>query len=320
LASAIGLDRALHPARRDHQRQVVDQVAHHLVGRGTGADDDAGAQLGDRHRAPAQRLAGLHARDQVLGVGVLRHQAAEVDDAADAGRGGGAGEVLRRHEVEPAEVAAGGHRMHQVVGDVDAGERGGERLRLQRVAADQVDRTPHGIVAARLQHLEAARRGAHAPALAEQPRHQVRADVAAGAEDQGAGRSGGRRNRRQGRGEGHRRRCGRAAVWQRRRAPQPQRRAHDRRQCGPFRPAPGPMPRIVINGEEIRSPLARLVLLVAVSVVAAVVLASAAAWVLILLGLGTALALVAFALALLVAAVVVPWAIVSALLGRGRRR
>jgi len=56
-----------------------------------------------------------------------------------------------------------------------------------------------------------------------------------------------------------------------------------------------------------------------VCVVAAVVLASAAAWVLILLGLGTAVALIAFALALLIGAVMVPWAIVSALLRRSGR-
>jgi len=79
------------------------------------------------------------------------------------------------------------------------------------------------------------------------------------------------------------------------------------------------MPRIVINGEEVRSPLARLVLLVVVSVMGAVVLASAAAWVLILLGLGGAVVLIAFVAALLIAAVAVPWAIVSALLRRSGR-
>jgi len=79
------------------------------------------------------------------------------------------------------------------------------------------------------------------------------------------------------------------------------------------------MPRIIINGEEVRSPLARLVLLVVVSVMGAVVLASAAAWVLILLGLGGAVVLIAFVAALLIAAVAVPWAIVSALLRRSGR-
>jgi hypothetical protein len=81
------------------------------------------------------------------------------------------------------------------------------------------------------------------------------------------------------------------------------------------------MPRIVINSEEVRNPLARVVVLAVVVTVAAVVIASAAAWLLILLGLGTAVALVAFVLALLAAAIVVPWAMFKALLQRrGRPR
>ncbi len=79
------------------------------------------------------------------------------------------------------------------------------------------------------------------------------------------------------------------------------------------------MPRIVINGEEVRSPLARFVLLVVACVVLAVLLASAAAWALVLLGLGVAAALIAFAAALLLAAVAVPWAVISTLLRRGGR-
>jgi predicted membrane protein len=78
-----------------------------------------------------------------------------------------------------------------------------------------------------------------------------------------------------------------------------------------------PMPRIIINGEEIRSPLARFVLLVVGCVLGAIVLASAAAWALIFLGLGTVFVIVASVVALLLAAVFVPWAVVSALLRRG---
>ena len=170
----------LHPARRHHHRQVVDEVADHLVGGGARTDDDAGAQLGDRHRARAQRVAGLLARDEVLGLGVGRHQPAEIDDAADAARGGGAREVLRRLEVEPAEVAAGGHRVDEVVRGVDAGERGCERFRLQRVGLDQLDVLP----LPRLEHLHVARGGAHADAARDERGHEVGADVAAGAEHQ----------------------------------------------------------------------------------------------------------------------------------------
>jgi len=83
----------------------------------------------------------------------------------------------------------------------------------------------------------------------------------------------------------------------------------------------GPMPRIIINGEEVRNPLLRFVLLAVAATLVAVLLASAAAWLLILFGLGTAVALAAFVLALLVAAIALPWAMFSALLRRrgGRR-
>jgi hypothetical protein len=81
-----------------------------------------------------------------------------------------------------------------------------------------------------------------------------------------------------------------------------------------------PVPRIIIDGQEIRSPLARFVPLVVGCVVGAIVLASAAAWVLIFLGLGTVFVVIASVVALLLAAVFVPWAVVSALLRRGGGR
>jgi len=81
------------------------------------------------------------------------------------------------------------------------------------------------------------------------------------------------------------------------------------------------MPRIIINGEEVRNPLLRFVLLAVAATLVAVVLASAAAWLLILFGVGTAVALAAFVLALVAAAIAVPWALFSALLRRrGDRR
>jgi hypothetical protein len=60
----------LHPARRDHDRQVVDEVAHHFVRRRSRPDDDAGAHLRDGDDAFAQSIAGQCARHQVFGIGV----------------------------------------------------------------------------------------------------------------------------------------------------------------------------------------------------------------------------------------------------------
>lgn len=79
------------------------------------------------------------------------------------------------------------------------------------------------------------------------------------------------------------------------------------------------MPRIVINGREVRSPVARFVLLVVASVIAAIVLASAGAWLLIFLGVGTVVVIVVSVAALLFAAGAVAWALLSALVRRADR-
>jgi hypothetical protein len=56
---------------------------------------------------------------------VIGTEPTEVDDAADPGLGGGVGEVHGVGGIDPFEVVHT-ERMHEVVGDVDAGERFGQ--------------------------------------------------------------------------------------------------------------------------------------------------------------------------------------------------
>jgi hypothetical protein len=79
------------------------------------------------------------------------------------------------------------------------------------------------------------------------------------------------------------------------------------------------LPRILINGQELRRPVARFVLTVVAIVAGAVLLASAAAWLPILLGLGAGVAVAAFAVAPLAGAAALASAALAALFG-GRRR
>ena len=114
-----GLHARVHPLRADHHRQTLGEVADHLERDAAGADHDGGAELRDRHAGLAQRLAGLLSRAQVsreVGGGVA--EAAEVDDAAHAGLGGGAAEGPRRGEVTLVEALAPRHGVHEVVGHV----------------------------------------------------------------------------------------------------------------------------------------------------------------------------------------------------------
>ena len=86
-----------------------------------------------------------------------------------------------RFAIERAEAAARGHRMHEVERDVDALQRCRERLRPQRVGGDEFDARASAR-ASRTSRI--ARGGAHALAGRQQARHEVRADVAARAEDE----------------------------------------------------------------------------------------------------------------------------------------
>ena len=184
----------LHPLRRHHQRQVVDEVAHHLVCRGTGTDDDARADLGDRDTGRPQHLAAFRAGPQVLRIRAFRHQPAQIDDALDAHGGRGIGEIQRGFAVEASEVPAGGHRVDQVVGDATARQRVGQACRLERVRFAQLDSTP----AARLESAPLSCDRAHAVSGLLQFRNKVRSDVAARPEDHGHTAGSGQRRRRVG--------------------------------------------------------------------------------------------------------------------------
>lgn len=55
----------------------------------------------------------------MFGRAVLGKEPPQIDDAADAAAAGGLGEAARGLTVERGEVVAAGHRMDQIVGDLD---------------------------------------------------------------------------------------------------------------------------------------------------------------------------------------------------------
>ena len=170
-----------HPARRDHDRQVVDEVADHLERRRAGADDDASPQLGDGRAARSQPLARLAPRAQVRRRGARgRLEPAEVDHAAHARAVGGLAERVRRPPVDGGEAPPRRHRVDEVVGDLGAVQRAAERGAVEGVGGRDLDAVP----AARLEGVEAPRGGAHGVAAGGQRRHEVRADVPARAQHQ----------------------------------------------------------------------------------------------------------------------------------------
>ena len=109
-------------------------------------------------------------------------ETAQVDDAPHACGGGGAAEGLRRRDVAVVEAAAAGHAVHQVVGDIDAGQGRVHAVAAQEVGARRLHRRrPVAALKAR----RVAHEHAHGLALLEQARHEASAHVAGGARDEG---------------------------------------------------------------------------------------------------------------------------------------
>ena len=176
-----------HPARRHHHRQMRHQIAHHLEGGRSRADDDAGAQLDDLDRTLAQDGPGLGARGQMLGIARAWREPAETDDPTHPRRARRRGEIARGPAVALGKAPPAGHGMDQVEGRVDARQRRRQARRGERVGLDLLDALP-GFAR---QRVAAPRGHAHPHTGRLQPRHEVAPDMAARAEDEtGARRSG----------------------------------------------------------------------------------------------------------------------------------
>lgn len=185
VADGDGLDTGAHPAGGDHHGQPLGQVAEHLEGGRAGADDDGGAEHrggdpGGQEDAPDLGAGAQMGRELAVGH-PARGESAQVDDAADAGGAGLLGEVPRGQAVGVLEVAPGAEGVHEVVGDVDAPQGGGERRGVGDVAADDLRLPGPGVVA---QFLRSAGEAAHPVAGGDELGDEPAADVTGGSGDQ----------------------------------------------------------------------------------------------------------------------------------------
>ncbi len=184
LVDRLGAIRA--PGRQRDEREALDQAHEEAERARAGADHDRGAQ-----RDRVRQLLEQHAldREPAREVGrrrrVARDEPAEVDDPPHAGRPRRGGEALGGDALAGAEVEGGGsridrrlHRVDQEVGDVDPVERCVEPCAADRVADDE----RHAELAADAPRV--AREAAQLVAVAQQARHEPRADEAADAGDE----------------------------------------------------------------------------------------------------------------------------------------
>ena len=70
----------------------------------------------------------------------LIRQAAEIDDAADAGTRGRAAEVCSRMSIHLREIRTDRHGVNQVVSRIHASEREVQRLLIEAIALDDLRR------------------------------------------------------------------------------------------------------------------------------------------------------------------------------------
>lgn len=137
------LDPGVHPARGDHHRQPLGEVAQHLEAGGARADDDRRAQHDRRHAGGEQDAADLGTGPQVRGqlpLGhLLRRQPAEIHEPAGAGLPCLLAEDPGRLAVGVLEVPPGPEGVHEVVGHVHAPHGPCDGPRVGHVAPDDAD-------------------------------------------------------------------------------------------------------------------------------------------------------------------------------------
>ena len=132
----------LDPARRDHDREPLDELAQDLPADAPVADDDAGAQRGRRGSVAEDRFH-LAPAVQVLGQVIpIVTETAEVDHLAQPGTGRGGGEGGRTLLVPDREVVDV-QGVHEVVGGLLALQRLAQALPIADVG---VHRSPGAAV------------------------------------------------------------------------------------------------------------------------------------------------------------------------------
>ena len=182
VANGDGLNARVEPARADHHRQALGQVADDFERQAAGAHDHWRAKLRHRHAGFAQHGAGFLARTQMFGEGSVGvAQAAQIDDALDASRFGGRRKIPRGQHIPLLEVAPARHAVDQVERHLHALQGAWQGVGPQAIAGRHF-RLAEPRPA--LQPRRVTRQAAHAKASLQQTRHEPPADVAGRARDE----------------------------------------------------------------------------------------------------------------------------------------
>ncbi len=166
-----------HPLWPDHDGQPFGEIAHHLERSAARADDDRRTKFRDRNACRAQDFADLvTALEMVRQVRAVDAESAEIDDALYARFARRGREEFGRDTVAGRKVArVGTHRVHQVIGDVDAFEGAQQVVAIENVARDDSRALETTCQTARI-----AGEAGHVDAAREEARHEPASDVPGG--------------------------------------------------------------------------------------------------------------------------------------------
>ena len=132
----------VHPTGGHHNRQVIDQVTDDLEGGRPAPHDYPGPNFAHRHRPGSQHLPGLSPGGQVERSRLPWLETSQVDDATHSGARRRVLHMCRRTTVQLREPLPGGHRVDQVVDDIDAFERINEGIGVESVGTHHLHPRP----------------------------------------------------------------------------------------------------------------------------------------------------------------------------------
>ena len=138
-AHADRLAPCVHPARGDHERQSLREMAEHFETGRARPNDHGRAELDHWHARSGQRSPHLLARHQVLAVHLVGvAEATQIDDACDARASGFLAEDRGHLPIDFPERSLRRHRVRQVVRNVHTDHRPGDRIPVEQVALDDL--------------------------------------------------------------------------------------------------------------------------------------------------------------------------------------
>ena len=175
------LNARAHPTWGDHGRKSLSQVAQHFEGQRAASDDDPSTQRRRWNSTGKQDVAHIGPRPKMARHRAVSTESAEVDDATYSRRRRGASKCPGDRSLGIAEGFVHSDRVHEIVRNVNVGERGRDDVEVGRVSGHHLNLVVPRSVA---QPLGVTGENANGKPGRQQFGNQSSADISRGSGDQ----------------------------------------------------------------------------------------------------------------------------------------